>query len=144
MPWSNCSQIEAMRASGHAFGIRGAAAQRSGEHAAGRRPHHELADPRPDPEPGEQVPANILDREHRHTVDEDDPLDALGVALREREPHGRSPVVDDQLDAVDPEVIEQPLEEVRKAFDGVVQVAALSRPSEADQVGGDPAAALEE
>ena len=46
--------------------------------------------------------------------------------------------------AVDAEVLEQPLEEVRQASNRVVQVAALSRPSKADQVGSNPAAALEE
>ena len=90
------------------------------------------------------MPANVLSGKHRDAVDHDDSLDPLRVALRERDTHGRAPIVNDQLDAIDPEVLEQPLEEVRQAFDRVVQVAALSRPSKADQVGSNPAAALEE
>ena len=43
------------------------------------------------------------ERKQRHAVDQHEPLDSLRVALRERESHGRAPIVDDQLDALDPE-----------------------------------------
>ena len=76
-------------------------------------------------------------------VDHRDPVDPLGVALCpcEGEP---TPVVHAEPHPFDVEVVEEGIEPVAVPGDVVGVVAALGRPSEAGQVGGDSACHLEE
>ena len=73
-------------------------AELAGEQPAVGRAHHELADHGSSPQPGRPVPGEPV--EQRQRVDQDEPLDPLGMALGEREADGGAPVMRDQPDAV--------------------------------------------
>ena len=90
--------------------------------------------------PRPAAPAKAL--QQRDAVDDDEPLDALGLAARPREPDRRAPVVHAQPHPIDLQRVEQPVDERDVAGERVVEVAALAAAPEAGQVGGDPAAEL--
>jgi hypothetical protein len=72
--------------------------------------------------------------QQRHGGEDDQALDALGMALGPEEPR-RAPVVDDELDALGAGDVEEALHEARVALHGEVAVAALRAAPEAGQVG---------
>ena len=81
-------------------------------------------------------------RQQRHRVEHDEPLDPLGVALREGE-RGRAPVVHDEPHALDlHDLVEEALDEARDPLERVVVLAALAGAAEAEQVGREAAGAL--
>ena len=79
----------------------------------------------------------------RDGVEDDEPLDALGVALGPQQAD-RAPVVDDEPDAVDAGEVEEALDEGVVAGHREVAVAALARAAEAGQVGRQAAGAAQE
>ena len=82
-------------------------------------------------------------REQRDAVDHDEPVDALGEALRPQQPDD-APVVHNEAHARDADVIKERLDEAVIAGHREVAVAALAAAPEAGQVGRDAARALEE
>src|SRR5947209_17218799 len=66
------------------------------------------------------------------------------MALGEYESADRAPVVSHELYAIDPQRGEQSLQVIRLALDRVIQMPALRRASEAEQVGRETPGQLEE
>jgi hypothetical protein len=67
-------------------------------------------------------------------------MDPAGVASREGHGDGGAPVVRDKLDVADGQVVEEAFDEPRQTGQRVVEMPALARASEPDQIGRDPAA----
>ena len=82
--------------------------------------------------------------ERRERVAEHDPLDPVRVLFGEVEADGRAPVVCDELDPVHVDLVQERDEELGEAAERVVELAAFAAATEADQVRGNPARALEQ
>ena len=76
-------------------------------------------------------------------VDHDEALDELRSPLGEDQADG-APVVHDQADPPEPQMLQEALEEAIELGDRVREVAGLAGASEAGEVGRDAAAALKE
>ena len=103
--------------------------------------HHQLAHQRSPPASRHSVPA--VAGQERHGGEHHEALHELGPALRQREAH-HTPVVHHERDALEPERVHEPLEEVGVAVDRVVELGRLGGVAEPRQVGRDTAAQLEE
>ena len=103
--------------------------------------HRDLPQQRRAPQARGAVPA--VAGEERYGVHHHQPLDSLGVALGEGQPH-RAPVVHDQPHALDLEQVEVLLDEARIPVDRVVEVPGLAGAPEAGKVGREPPAAFQE
>src|SRR4029077_17923313 len=88
----------------------------------------ELAERGRAPDFGGAVPA--VAGEEGDAVDDHEARDALGCALREREP-GAAPVVHDEAHALQAEVVEEALDEGVVLGDVVAAVGGLARAAEA-------------
>ena len=138
MPWSNCLQTVASCWSVHGPPLRSVRLKQSARDGA----HHQLADQRALQRPYQAGP--LKSRQQRDRVDQHQALDAVGLALREGKPRGSAPVVHHEPHPLDPEVVEQGTHEIRVTVDRVVEVAALARAPEPDQVRGEPPGPLQE
>ena len=119
--------------------VRLAREQPQGE-AVGRA-HRKLAEHGRAPDARDAVPA--VAGQQRDRVDDRHALHALGQALGEGEPD-RAPVVHEQRDALDLQLVQEALDEGVVLGDRVAQRGRLARAPEAGQVGRHAAAQLEE
>ena len=74
---------------------------------------------------------------------DDQPLDPIGDALRQRQAQTAAPVVEDEREALEPGRLDEGLEPGQVAVDRVVEVVRLRRSAKPWQVGSDPADPLQ-
>ena len=82
-------------------------------------------------------------RHERHPVDHHEALDPLGM-LRRPDQRETAPVVHDEPEALEPEMVDELAERSREAAHGVVAVRRLAAAAEPREVERDTAGALEE